>query len=506
MILEVGQCTALVESPVNDVNKQNTYTDLAPDLRISRVVTGLWQIADMERGQQSLDLDHAARCMKEYTEARLTSFDMADHYGSAEEIAGIFTRRYAGSDDVQILTKWVPEPGAGSRETVRLAVQRALDRLQTDRLNLLQYHAWNYSDPSYLDDLFYLRELQAEGLIRHLGLTNFDTAHLRIVLESGIDVVSNQICFSLLDQRASQDMARLCEDKGVKLLAFGTLAGGFLTERWLGQPEPSIDGLSTWSQMKYKRYIDEAGGWTPFQQLLTVVKETADRHGVSMANIASRFVLEQPAVAAVIIGARLGQSEHIRNNLQLMNFTLDEQGRAAVQAAIDGLAPISGDCGDEYRKPPFLTASGDLSHHLDALPPPYPTRDGADGRTLALSGTTWEDLAGFSRAVRKGGRILVSGTTATHGDRVIGGRDPAAQTHFVIDKIEGALQSLGGYLEDVVRTRIFIGNIDDWEAVSRVHGRRFRDIQPANTLVRADLIGADYLVEMEVEAIVGGVS
>jgi enamine deaminase RidA (YjgF/YER057c/UK114 family) len=98
---------------------------------------------------------------------------------------------------------------------------------------------------------------------------------------------------------------------------------------------------------------------------------------------------------------------------------------------------------------------------------------------------------------------MVSGTTATHGDRVIGGQDPAAQTHFVIDKIEGALQSLGGCLEDVVRIRMYIRNIDDWEPVSRAHGKRFGHIQPANTLVQAGLIGDEYLVEIEAEAIVG---
>ncbi len=487
-----------------EIDKQSAHHCLAPDLRISRVITGLWQIADMERGQQSLDLDRAARSMKAYTEAGLTTFDMADHYGSSEQIAGIFTHRYAGSDELQLLTKWVPKPGGASREAVRQAVQRALDRLQTDRLDLLQYHAWNYADPSYLDDLFYLQELQNEGLIRHLGVTNFDTAHLRIVLESGISVVSNQLCFSLLDQRAINDMSRLCDEKRVSILAFGTLAGGFLTERWLHQPEPDMEALSTWSQMKYKRYIDEAGGWVPFQRLLTVLQQTAARHGVSMANVASRFILEQPAVGAVIIGARLGESEHIENNQQLLNFALDDEDRAAIRAAISDLTPIPGDCGDEYRKPPFLTASGDLSHHLDALPPPYPTSIAPDGRALALSGTIWEDLAGFCRAVRMGDRILISGTTATHGDRVIGGRDPVAQTHFVIDKIEGALQSLGGRLNDVVRTRIFVHDIDDWKPVSQVHGRRFGHIQPANTLVRAELVGKEYLVEMEAEAIVSG--
>jgi enamine deaminase RidA (YjgF/YER057c/UK114 family) len=102
--------------------------------------------------------------------------------------------------------------------------------------------------------------------------------------------------------------------------------------------------------------------------------------------------------------------------------------------------------------------------------------------------------------VRIGRRILVSGTTATHGDRLVGGGDPAAQAHFVIDKIEGALQSLGARLEDVVRTRVYVRRISDWEPVARAHGERFARIRPANTLVRADLVGEEYLVEMEAEA------
>ncbi|MEP7383504.1 MAG: RidA family protein, partial [Gemmatimonadota bacterium] len=110
---------------------------------------------------------------------------------------------------------------------------------------------------------------------------------------------------------------------------------------------------------------------------------------------------------------------------------------------------------------------------------------------------------GYSRAVRIGNRVLVSGTTATHGDRPIGVGDAAAQTHFVIDKIEGALRSLGARLEDVVRTRVFVKEMHDWEAVARAHGERFGDIMPANTLVRAELIGPEYLVEMEAEAVIG---
>ena len=297
-------------------------------------------------------------------------------------------------------------------------------------------------------------------------------------------------------------MTQLCLQQGIKLLAFGTVAGGFLTERWLGKKEPDWADLDTWSQMKYRRFIDAAGGWEVFQALLETINQVARKHGVSMANVASRYILEEPAVGGVIIGARLGKSEHIQDNLRLFQFSLDVDSRSVLDDALADLQPIPGDCGDEYRKPPFLTASGDLSDHLEAIPPPYPVQPRSDGRSSVLSGTPWEEIAGYCRAVRCGERILVSGTTSTHYDRTIGGTDAAAQLHFVIDKVEAALQSLGGRLEDVVRTRVYVRNLSDWEAVARAHGTRFQDVLPTNTLVQAKLVGDEYLVEMEAEAAV----
>jgi aryl-alcohol dehydrogenase-like predicted oxidoreductase/enamine deaminase RidA (YjgF/YER057c/UK114 family) len=477
------------------------YYELAPGLVICRVLNGLWQIADMERSGNKVNAAETARAMQAYTDAGFTTFDMADHYGSAEEIAGVFASTHP-QGNAQMLTKWVPSPGPVSKDHVRKAVERALTRMQSSSIDLMQFHAWNYAHPSWVDCLFWLQELKQEGLIKHLGLTNFDTAHLQIVVNSGIEVVSNQVCFSLLDQRAAGKMTEVCRKHGVRLLAFGTLAGGFLSEKWLDVPDPGLTDSLTWSQMKYKRFIDTAGGWQRFQHVLHVLDDVAKRKGVRIANVASRYILDQPAVAGVIIGARLGKSEHIAENEKLFSFALDEESRKQIAGSLTALNPIPGDCGDEYRKPPFLTASGDLSHHLDDFPSPYPCKQGSDGRIKALSGTVWEDLAGFSRAVRKGNRIVVSGTTATHGARAMGGNDPAAQTHYVIDKLEGAIQSLGGKLDDVVRTRIFIRHVNDWEAVARAHGERFRDIQPANTLVKAELIGDEYLVEMEAEAVV----
>jgi enamine deaminase RidA (YjgF/YER057c/UK114 family) len=221
-----------------------------------------------------------------------------------------------------------------------------------------------------------------------------------------------------------------------------------------------------------------------------------------MANVACRYILEQPAVGGIIIGARLGKSEHLQDNLRLFQFSLDETSKSEIGVALAKLQPVPGDCGDEYRKPPFLTATGDLSHHVDTIPPPYLVETGADGRGRVSSGTIWEESAGYCRAVRRGDLIWIAGTTATHGDRLIGGEDPAAQMHFVIDKIEGVLQSFGGRLEDVVRTRIYVPYLEKWEPIARTHGERFRHILPANTLIQASLVGKEYLVEMDVDAIV----
>ena len=479
--------------------------DLAPGLAISRVVTGLWQIADMERDGRTLDLDATARAMHPYIEAGFTSFDMADHYGSAELIAGrARPHEGEGGQQVQLFTKWVPPPGPVTAAAVRAAVVRSLERLRVPAIDLLQFHAWNYADPSWLDALFQLHDLQREGLIRFLGLTNVDAVHLRLVLASGIPVVSNQVSASLIDRRASGALAAVCQEFDVSLLAYGTLCGGWLSDRWLGAAEPDWEHHGTWSQMKYGRFLRVAGGWPALQRVLRAAKHVALRHGVSIANVATRFVMQQPGVAAVIVGARLGERAHLEDNARLCELTLDEDDRLRLESAIATLTPIPGDCGDEYRTPPFLTASGDLSHHLDAFPAPYEVRAGADGTRRCFSGTEWEPLAGYARAVRSGRHIHVSGTTATHGRRVLGGADPMAQTHAVIDKIAGALQSLGGRLEHVVRTRVYVSNLAHWEAVARAHGERFATIQPANTLVEARLVGPEYLVEIEAEAEVSG--
>jgi len=476
---------------------------LAPGLEISRIVTGLWQIADMERDGRRVDPDAAAAAMAAYVEAGFDSFDMADHYGSAELIAGRCAKRFARGK-AKLFTKWCPEPGEMTPEVVRAGVERSLDRLGVATIDLLQFHWWSFEHPGYLDAMKELAELRREGKIAALGVTNFNTDHLRVLVKHGIPIATNQVCFSLLDPRAAGDMTAFCREHGIKLLAYGTLAGGLLGERWLGAARPAA--LGDWSKMKYLRFIDASGGWDVFQRILAALADVARKHGVSIANVATRWVLDQPAVAAIIVGARLGEREHRADNLRLFGFAFDDADREAIARALAGATRIPGDCGDEYRRPPYLTASGDLSHHLDKIPSVYKSvpMDTRPDRRRIDSGSVWEPVCGYSRAIRVGDRILVSGTTATHGSgEVVCPGDVAGQTVYILDKIAAGIAALGGSLEDVIRTRIYLRDGAQWEAASRVHGRYFSRVRPANTLIEtSDLVG-DYEVEIEAEAVVG---
>jgi len=480
-------------------------TLLAPGLEISRVVTGLWQVADMERDGRLLDRDAAAAAMAAYAREGFDSFDMADHYGSAELITGRFLGMQVGAEGQRpsAFTKWCPTPGPMTADIVRAGIAERLERLSVETVDLLQLHWWMFEHPGYIDAMRELVALQRDGRILHLGVTNFDTDHLRLLVRHGFPVVSNQVSFSLFDRRASEEMSAFCLANGVRLLAYGTLGGGFLTDRWVGASEPT--SIEDWSKSKYKRFIATIGGWSALQSILAALHEIARKHGVSVANVATRWVLEQPAVAAVIVGARLGEREHRADNAALFSFSLDEDDKQWIDEAMASTRRIPGDCGDEYRRPPFLTASGDLSHHLESFPPVFEAVpiDGRADRLRIDSGSIWEPICGYSRAVRTGNRILVSGTTATHGTgEVICPGDAEGQAVYILDKIAASVASLGGSLADIIRTRVYLSNADDWEPVSRVHGRYFGAVRPANTLLEISRLVGNYAVEIEAEAVV----
>jgi aryl-alcohol dehydrogenase-like predicted oxidoreductase len=328
---------------------------LTPDLEIRRILNGMWQVSG---GHGRIDRKRAVEEMFLYHDSGFTTWDLADHYGPAEDLLGDFRRGFAlrhseaRLGEIQAFTKWVPSPGPMTRAIVEQAVDLSLSRMRMDRLDLLQFHWWDYADRRWLDALKHLADLSAAGKVRHLALTNFDTEHLQEIVRQGIHIVSNQVQYSLVDRRPMARMAAFCAEHGIVLLTYGTLLGGLLSEKYLGQAEPARSGLTTVSLQKYKQMVDAWGGWALFQELLAALKRIADRHQVGIANVGLRAILDQEAVAGVIVGARLGIAEHITENARTFDFTLDEGDLAALGPVFTksrDLLALIGDCGAEYR-------------------------------------------------------------------------------------------------------------------------------------------------------------
>ena len=326
------------------------------DMEICRILNGMWQVSG---GHGPIDRAAAVEDMFPYVEEGFTTWDLADHYGPAEDLVGEFRRRLVDDkgpqalEKVQAFTKWVPSPGPMTRGVVEQGMDVSLRRMATDCLDLLQFHWWDYKDESYLDALSHLSNLRDEGKIRHVALTNFDTERLKRITGHGIKIVSNQVQFSLVDRRPEVEMVKFCLDQGIHLLAYGTLCGGLLSDNYLGTPEPSRANLSTASLSKYKQMVDAWGGWELFQELLQALKIVADKHEVSVANVAVRYVIDRPAVAAAIVGVRLGASEHRADTAKIFSFNLDQQDLDQIDAVLNrskDLYQIIGDCGDEYRR------------------------------------------------------------------------------------------------------------------------------------------------------------
>ncbi|GBG71904.1 hypothetical protein CBR_g10840 [Chara braunii] len=354
---EVGVATVADNA---DVSSSSMTTTVGGDggLQICRILNGMWQTSG---GWGRIEPSKAVAAMFEHVDNGLTTFDMADHYGPAEDLFGLFHNqalRERGEEyasKVQGLTKWCPSPVKMTRSVVEQNIDRSRKRMDVKRLDMLQFHWWDYANPGYLDALKHMQDLKEEGKIAQLSLTNFDTKRLQIILENGISIASNQVQYSLVDQRPDKEMAKLCQMTGVKLITYGTVLGGLLSEKYLGKGQPGSWGgptLNTPSLNKYKRMVDVWGGWELFQQLLRECNTIAKKHGVSMATVGLRFVLDQSAVGGSMVGVRLGIAQHIEDSKKVFGLKLDEDDRQRLETVTGqsrDLLVIIGDCGDEYR-------------------------------------------------------------------------------------------------------------------------------------------------------------
>jgi aryl-alcohol dehydrogenase-like predicted oxidoreductase len=322
--------------------------DLKPGYTISRIIRGGWQLAG---GHGPVDRAAAVDDLIAAFDAGIFTFDCADIYTGVEELYGAMrarlreTRGEATAARLKVHTKLVPDlailPGI-ARGDVETIVDVSLRRLRVDALDLVQFHWWDYAEPRWLDTLHWLDAMRAKGKIRHLGATNFDTSHVAAIHDAGISLLSLQVQFSLLDHRPENGLVAWCRRHGVALLCYGSVAGGFLSDRWIGAREPTA-ALENRSLVKYKLIIDDFGGWRLFQELLATLRRIADRHATDVATIASRAALDRPGVAAVIVGART--RTHLAANVAISRLKLSRQDHAEIASVVQRR---TGPLGDVY--------------------------------------------------------------------------------------------------------------------------------------------------------------
>ena len=257
---------------------------LADDYEISRVIRGGWQMAT---GHGAVRSDDPVGDMVAFADAGITTFDCADIYTGVEELIGRFRLAYRdlrGEEAlrrIKVHTKFVPDLDilpTITKAYVQRGIDESLRRLRLERLDLVQFHWWTYDAPRWLETAQWLEELRRAGKIHKVSATNFDTDRMLALLTGGVPLTSMQLQYSLLDTRPARRMVEAAADNGVSLLCYGTVAGGFLGDRWLGQPAPS-DAVENRSLTKYRLIIDDLGGWDLFQDLLRALR--ADRRPAS---------------------------------------------------------------------------------------------------------------------------------------------------------------------------------------------------------------------------------
>jgi len=311
--------------------------NLQPDYSISRIIKGGWHLAG---GHGNISEEKAIEDMKAFVEAGITTFDCADIYTGVETLIGKFRKKYADAfkardlPPIQIHTKYVPDYNALAtlkKEDTTKIIDRSLQRLGVDRLDLVQFAWWDYQFPRYVETAVQLANLQRQGKIRYIGVTNFDGSHLQEILDAGVSVVSNQVQYSVLDQRVETCSNELMKANDIQYLCYGAVAGGFLSDRYLNAPDPT-QPLENRSLTKYRLIIEEFGGYELFQKALQALRAIADKYGVGIAEVATRYILQKDFVASAIIGAR--NLNHLKKLQQISSFELSTDDLQVIENII----------------------------------------------------------------------------------------------------------------------------------------------------------------------------
>ncbi len=318
--------------------------DLADGYAVPPIIVGLWQLSAGHARGGTGDRQRVLADLELLVEAGFCTFDCADIYTGVEELLGELRRRLSGrASRIRVHTKFVPDHDALAtldRAYVERIIDRSLKRLGTERLDLVQFYWWNDDVPGFLDAAGWLCDLQKAGKIRLVAATNLDVAHLDELADAGIRLCSNQVQYSVLDRRPEHGLVDYGAANGLPLLCYGTLAGGFLSSRWLDMPEPGPPWNNR-SLEKYRLIIEDFGGWDVFQHLLQVLSGIAERHHAAIPNVATRWVLGRPGVAAAIVGAR--NADHLGDLKRTVDLQLDAEDCSRIDEVLTRHAGPGGD-------------------------------------------------------------------------------------------------------------------------------------------------------------------
>lgn len=259
-------------------------------------------------------------------------FDCADIYSGVEELLGeAKTSNEIRGSAIRVHTKFVPD--LNKLESINFfevqeVVDRSLKRLKTDCLDLVQFHWWDYRIERYLEILDCLFKIKEAGKISAIGLTNFDSGRLKEIIDAGFDIASIQMQYSLLDRRGERDLMPLCKEYGIRIFSYGSLLGGFLSETWLGKPEPNLSELPNRSLVKYKLIIDDWGGWERYQSVLKQMHDIATQRNCSISQVVIASLLQSGRVDALIVGLSVRnyqkQNRELARLIRLSDSELDQ--------------------------------------------------------------------------------------------------------------------------------------------------------------------------------------
>jgi len=307
---------------------------------VPRILVGCWQLTE-RYGRAD-----AVKALMTYAEHGFMTFDTADIYGPSEGIIGEFRQQFAakhGADKAAALefyTKYVTQDASlAEAQHINARSNQALGAVP----HVVQMHWWDFSDRGDIKAAGHLAALKAEGKLRHLAACNYDSTHLRTLLDASLPITVNQVQYSLLDRRPETGMIELATAHKIQLTCFGVVAGGWLSDRYLGISEGDAMATlrgpdATVSLRMYKSSLDAWSGrdWDLFQSLLQELRQVADRHRTSIAVVATCWVLERLAETCgggVILGIR--DTRHIKDAEAARDLRLTAADMQGIKQVLD---------------------------------------------------------------------------------------------------------------------------------------------------------------------------